>query len=331
MVASYDLEREERDMKSFYARRAFTLIELLVVIAIIAILAAILFPVFAQARKQAYKATGTSNAKQASLGILMYTQDYDEKFPRDGWGCDAGGTLSLPQENACGATEWPNVINPYVKNTGIYQSPGDGSSRSSIIASWGGSDLSFDDGHFSLLYNDLLAHTMPTAANGYADANSQSRLADGYSIAAVNAPADCVLLMEGHCGWNKLTANSSSLAWDTPTASGKTCRQDPESKFCKENSISGYQTALFTPYAYSGLQYTAGTPFYSNGGVVSFTDGHVKFVRYSDGNGNPMLCSTLPWSKSIDAQQRGAENTAANCDPNGPAPPGSHDPQSNWN
>src|SRR5260221_10716098 len=62
--------------------RGFTLIELLVVIAIIAILAAILFPVFAQARAAARKASCVSNTKQFSLGILMYAQDYDETIPR---------------------------------------------------------------------------------------------------------------------------------------------------------------------------------------------------------------------------------------------------------
>src|SRR6476620_9900153 len=61
-------------------RSAFTLIELLVVIAIIAILAAILFPVFAQAREKARQTSCLSNTKQISLGILMYLQDYDERF-----------------------------------------------------------------------------------------------------------------------------------------------------------------------------------------------------------------------------------------------------------
>ena len=63
------------------ARRGFTLIELLVVIAIIAILAAILFPVFAQAREKARQTACVSNMKQIGIGVTMYAQDYDEKMP----------------------------------------------------------------------------------------------------------------------------------------------------------------------------------------------------------------------------------------------------------
>ena len=66
-------------------RRGFTLIELLVVIAIIAILAAILFPVFAQARESARKASCISNTKQLGLGVMMYAQDFDETYPCNSW------------------------------------------------------------------------------------------------------------------------------------------------------------------------------------------------------------------------------------------------------
>ncbi len=318
-------------MKSYKGSRGFTLIELLVVIAIIAILAAILFPVFAQARKQAYKAVGTSNLKQASLAILMYVQDYDEKMPRAGWGCDGGGQVVLPQENSCGATEWQNVTGPYTKATGIYQNPGDGSTNPGP-KSWGGTDLGADDGHFSFVINDLLAHDMGTdPTTGHADAGNQTRLADGYTLGKINAPSDCVLLMEGHCGWNKVNLGASSAAaLDTPTVTGKTCRQDPESKFCKEQSVSGYQTQLFANYAYDGGHNVSGLPFYSGGGNVAFTDGHVKFIRYVDSGGNPILCSSLPWSKSIDALQRGV-NDPGQCDPASPIGPGDHNPQSNWN
>src|SRR5437867_3596943 len=76
-------------------RTAFTLIELLVVIAIIAILAAILFPVFAQAREKARQTSCLSNAKQLGLALQMYTQDYDEVVPTNG-----GITAAVPSGTA---------------------------------------------------------------------------------------------------------------------------------------------------------------------------------------------------------------------------------------
>jgi prepilin-type N-terminal cleavage/methylation domain-containing protein len=88
------------------AGRAFTLIELLVVIAIIAILAAILFPVFAQARAKARQATCQSNLRQIGVAILAYAQDYDETLPI--------ATYTAP--GAASPTPWMHIVDPYVKS-----------------------------------------------------------------------------------------------------------------------------------------------------------------------------------------------------------------------
>lgn len=98
------------------ARKGFTLIELLVVIAIIAILAAILFPVFARARENARRSSCQSNLKQVGLGILQYTQDYDETYPLEG--------RAVPSE-LNNITGWAYVIQPYIKSEQLYQCPSD--------------------------------------------------------------------------------------------------------------------------------------------------------------------------------------------------------------
>lgn len=91
--------------------RGFTLIELLVVIAIIAILAAILFPVFAQAREAARKASCQSNLKQISTAIGMYNQDFDGSYPMVRYG------------NVAVHDTWKQELYPYTKNLGIFQCP----------------------------------------------------------------------------------------------------------------------------------------------------------------------------------------------------------------
>ncbi len=105
-------------------RRGFTLIELLVVIAIIAILAAILFPVFAKAREKARQTSCLSNMKQLTLGMLMYAQDYDEKWCPGYRG--GGGYDPVTKTNRTGWYAWWGNIYPYVKNAQIYSCPSAG-------------------------------------------------------------------------------------------------------------------------------------------------------------------------------------------------------------
>jgi prepilin-type N-terminal cleavage/methylation domain-containing protein/prepilin-type processing-associated H-X9-DG protein len=105
-------------------RRAFTLIELLVVIAIIAILAAILFPVFAQAREQARKSACLSNVKQLGTAIMMYVQDFDEVFPNAVRGSNPNGSFGASDAWAQSRIfVWGLGISPYVKNAGIFMCP----------------------------------------------------------------------------------------------------------------------------------------------------------------------------------------------------------------
>ena len=105
-----------RTPRNFSPRTAFTLIELLVVIAIIAILAAILFPVFARARENARRSSCQSNLKQIGLGVIQYTQDYDEKYP-----VRINGQVNT--DPGAFADGYLGQIQPYTKSTQINRCP----------------------------------------------------------------------------------------------------------------------------------------------------------------------------------------------------------------
>ncbi|MEI7576194.1 MAG: prepilin-type N-terminal cleavage/methylation domain-containing protein [Armatimonadota bacterium] len=136
-------------------KKAFTLIELLVVIAIIAILAAILFPVFAQAKAAAKKAAGISNQKQISLGIIMYGADADDMYPRND-DCVANSSLNPALNNIPAALapncavsagfayrvnhfSWQKWTMPYVKNIQLYFNTSRGNVNAPTTSCPGGS------------------------------------------------------------------------------------------------------------------------------------------------------------------------------------------------
>jgi prepilin-type N-terminal cleavage/methylation domain-containing protein/prepilin-type processing-associated H-X9-DG protein len=108
-----------------FTKRGFTLIELLVVIAIIAILAAILFPVFAQAREKARAITCVSNMKQLGLACAMYVQDYDETWP-------LGMNYTVWYNQA-----WPNQLVPYIKDLNVFVCPDDSNPETGVQQNYG--------------------------------------------------------------------------------------------------------------------------------------------------------------------------------------------------
>jgi len=232
-------------------KRGFTLIELLVVIAIIAILAAILFPVFAQAREQARKTTCLSNLKEIDLSVQMYVNDYDEVLPSSSSNGMVGEPTYLCQpyaksfailfcpdrnlavpgtgNNACGAIDNPNCEKKYY---GYGWNVGSGFP--------GGYTGYWTDGLFaSYNFNVPYSYTSPGGVV-YAGTTYQ---AVGKSVAAITSPAMMFMMAD--------TA-------DTPRASMSHKRM----------------SACVAPTVGDTM------PRHSGGNSFCFVDGHVKFQKY---------------------------------------------------
>jgi prepilin-type N-terminal cleavage/methylation domain-containing protein/prepilin-type processing-associated H-X9-DG protein len=250
-------------------RRGFTLIELLVVIAIIAILAAILFPVFAQAREKARQSGCLSNMKQYGTAFMMYTQDYDELFPLSmGYTTGLGGWMwnfntqvpplwrasqDINNPRVQGAmVHWANTIQPYIKNHEIYKCP-------SATVNRNGSVPAAD-------YDKAWATPAPVSV-------SMNGTLSQFNLAGVSSPVDCVLAWESR-------GQSGGLLGYALTNPNLICPDGTQNCVYKPaNSDGSCQGGNGGQSAWFGLggRYA----FHSGGQDFLFVDGHVKARKQS--------------------------------------------------
>ena len=215
------------------SQSAFTLIELLVVIAIIAILAAILFPVFAQAREKARQTSCLSNTKQLGLGFMQYMQDYDEHLPSGGACTPGNGALGYWMYwdffggNTAKTTYVPSKgsIYSYVKNSQVYVCPSDTSgqllsySMNALLTKNGNNACSYTPGdpntdHYGLAYSALTTPAstilMAEENDGFGNGGALGGTDDGFETCG-NAPGprhtggSNYALSDGHSKWYKPT------------------------------------------------------------------------------------------------------------------------------
>jgi len=253
-------------------RRGFTLIELLVVIAIIAILAAILFPVFAQAREKARQSSCSSNLKQIGLAFRMYIQDYDERTPscnpRPTGGGDTHGQQGLAGQSFAYNGWISNALIPYTKNQQIYACPS--LQPGGFYDPWNG-------GKVGSMSDTTAADSQNN--NGVSPTNNVSygfNYASDYGIkeSLIGQPANAVLMTDSANNW-----------WDCGYNSGCGIKVDPNRDW--QSHVAGNRKR---------------TEWHNGKNNWLFADGHVKTLGWDaitwgmvanqmietckDGNGN---------------------------------------------
>jgi prepilin-type N-terminal cleavage/methylation domain-containing protein/prepilin-type processing-associated H-X9-DG protein len=258
-----------KETTMLHSRKGFTLIELLVVIAIIAILAAILFPVFAQAREKARAVSCLSNTKQLGLGIMMYVQDYDETYP-----LAAFWNTSTPFAANFYLWSSQRCLQPYIKNTDIYKCPDDsgiGSLYSQITAA--GFPTNIPLRPISYMANAITpsitgALWNVTNPQGLFSGATYSGAGDApTTLAAVPAPASMVMLIDGR---------KQYMDWY-----GCTPWLNDEIDWCYEvgdDLMWNWEFPLFI-YSVSGDGTYNVWRKHSGGTNVALADGHSKLMR----------------------------------------------------
>ncbi|MCS6777936.1 MAG: DUF1559 domain-containing protein [Chloroherpetonaceae bacterium] len=253
---------------------AFTLIELLVVIAIIAILAAILFPVFAQARAKARQISCLSNMNQIGKATMMYAQDYDEMlFPYRTRDVNpfAAELSALGHTQSVNRTFFNQLLNPYIKNFDVWRCPSKPGSWVNVARNCSDTELRFCS------YG---------GQNSYA-ANNYCFPADlGLAIAAMNAPANTYVLLDGSY-YGALPRNPIQIGDFNPTGSYQRYWKNIGNSYL-------FRWASPTGPASEPSDLEAellGRQRHSEQINVQFADGHTKAIPY-----NRVVNDITPWN-----------------------------------
>jgi len=265
-------------------RKGFTLIELLVVIAIIAILAAILFPVFAQAKEAAKKTACLSNMKQVGLANMMYSNDFDDLYSQSEYGGNGAGPHIT----------WTTTIYPYIKN-GDYKVDDAAGSAAGVQVSTGKAGVYFCPDAPSVDVNNpdiegyvYGAHIDIMAAN-YGLLPGNSSILPPMATTQIDAPADKILIMDKGenqpDGWNYPWFHSVQFEWENQVIA--TQSGNPNSVFTDGVDVYKGQSAYDPRHdtdcnaSDAGAWECAAHARYRHGGVVgnfAFADGHAKAI-----------------------------------------------------